>query len=260
MIQVTRDNRGRFLKGTKINLGKKFPNKKKSVPKDIICLYCSLLISPRRSNHQKYHKECGIIVKRESKNIWNSKNRTKVREQHRIVNRNWKKKNRDRLNLQNREYRKKFPEKVRMSIKNSKRKNIVRVREYNRLYAKRSMEDPLCLVKWRLRGLLKQAFKVYVKTGKIYNSKKYGVDYKAIIDHLKPFPEDLSKYHIDHIRPLCSFDLTDPEQVKQAFAPENHRWLISSENILKGATSDRKQSLRLRIKVDGSVELEEQDA
>ena|SRR3990167_1689233 len=75
--------------------------------------------------------------------------------------------------------------------------------------------------------------KKYTQTGKIWSSKHYGIDYKAIIEHLKPFPEDLSKYHIDHIRPLCSFDLTKPEEVKLAFVPENHQWLTIRDNLRK---------------------------
>jgi len=52
-------------------------------------------------------------------------------------------------------------------------------------------------------------------------------------------------YVIDHIRPLCSFDLTDPEQVKIAFSPENHRWLLAEENARK-VSSDLKQRLKIR--------------
>ena len=77
------------------------------------------------------------------------------------------------------------------------------------------------------------ALKKYTKTGKIWSSKQYEIDYKAIIEHLNPFPEDRSKYHIDHIRPLCSFDLTKPEEVRLAFAPENHQWLLAEENLKK---------------------------
>lgn len=42
-------------------------------------------------------------------------------------------------------------------------------------------------------------------------------------------------WHIDHIRPLASFDLRDPAQVKQAFHFTNLRPLHWRENIQKGA-------------------------
>ena len=86
----------------------------------------------------------------------------------------------------------------------------------------------------RLRTLLHQALKLYTKTGKIKSSKKYGVNYKEIIEYLKPFPEDISLYHVDHRKPLCCFNLEDSEEVKKAFAPENHQWLTIQENLIKG--------------------------
>ena len=88
----------------------------------------------------------------------------------------------------------------------------------------------------RLRMSLNHAFKKYTKTGKIMPSKKYGVDYKEIIEHLKPFPEDLSNYEIHHIRPLHTFNFTnkdgstDLKEVSKAFAPENHKLFTKEEH------------------------------
>ena len=89
-------------------------------------------------------------------------------------------------------------------------------------------------------------FRKYIKEKKVMSSRKYGINYQLIIEHLKPFPEDISKYHIDHIRPLCSFQfvkedgLTNLEEVKKAFAPENLQWLTAKENISKGGKWDGK--------------------
>lgn len=43
------------------------------------------------------------------------------------------------------------------------------------------------------------------------------------------------QWHVDHIKPLSSFDLTDPEQRKAANALENLQPLWASENMAKGA-------------------------
>ena len=65
------------------------------------------------------------------------------------------------------------------------------------------------------------------------SSKKYGIDWKKVIEHLKPFPENIGDFEIDHIIPLHTFDLNYPEQVKKAFAPENLQWLLRIENRKK---------------------------
>jgi hypothetical protein len=41
-------------------------------------------------------------------------------------------------------------------------------------------------------------------------------------------------WHIDHIRPCCSFDLTDPEQQKECFHYTNLQPLWAKDNIRKG--------------------------
>lgn len=94
----------------------------------------------------------------------------------------------------------------------------------------------------RLRTLVRLSLKNYTKNGKVVSSKEYGIDYKKIIDSLKPFPKNISKYHIDHIKPCCSFDLEDEAQVKECFSPENLRWLLAEDNLRK-----IKEDLKIKI-------------
>lgn len=47
--------------------------------------------------------------------------------------------------------------------------------------------------------------------------------------------ENRNLWHIDHIRPCASFDLTDPKQQKQCFHYSNLQALWAIDNIRKGA-------------------------
>lgn len=103
----------------------------------------------------------------------------------------------------------------------------------------RRKNEPEFAIKGRLRCILRRALDLYTTKGKVKPSKKYGIDYPKIMEYLKPFPKDLSQYHIDHIKPLSSFNLTNPDEIKKAFAPENHQWLTIQQNLRKSGINKR---------------------
>lgn len=104
----------------------------------------------------------------------------------------------------------------------------------------RLRSNPSAKIAHSLRTRLRKVFKFYIKHNKVMGAEGYGIDYSKIINHLKPFPKDISKYHIDHIRPLCSFNFLNDdnslnfEEIRKAFAPENHQWLLAKDNLKKG--------------------------
>ena len=120
-------------------------------------------------------------------------------------------------------YMKKYCKTTEFKIKRNKK----RMKKYN--------NDKIYRIRNLLRNRLWEVMKNYTENGKIWRSRTYGIDYQAIIKHLSPFPENISEYHIDHIKPLCSFDLEDPEEVKKAFMPSNHQWLLVYDNLSKGS-------------------------
>jgi hypothetical protein len=103
--------------------------------------------------------------------------------------------------------------------------------EWNKYYRERRHKNKSCYIGMKLRTLVYIAFKKYSTTGKIMKSREYGIDYEAIINYLGPQPS--TDYEIDHIKPLSSFNLNNLNEIKQAFAPENHRWLTMHENRSK---------------------------
>lgn len=86
----------------------------------------------------------------------------------------------------------------------------------------------------RLRRSLNHALTKYSKTGKIMDSKKYGIEWEKVIKGLEPFPEDIKKFEIDHKIPLHIFNLEKIEEVKKAFDPSNLQWLTMEDNRKKG--------------------------
>lgn len=154
---------------------------------------------------------------------------------------------REKYRLRMREYRRTHPEwreKHRLLQLKYKDKRRLYQKEYfkrNEVKARikednswRLKNDPNFAIANRLRRSLNHALTKYSSSGKIMSSKKYGIDWGEIIEHLKPFPKEIQNYEIDHIVPLHTFNLEDPAEVKKAYPPENLRWLIKHQNREKG--------------------------
>lgn len=118
---------------------------------------------------------------------------------------------------------------------------VEQTRNHRRLYLRqyektRREKDIQYKLKRYLRCRVWVAFNLYSIYGKVMSSKKYGINYSSIVKHLmKTLPKDYAerKYHIDHVIPLCRFDLTNPKEVAIAFAPVNHQWLPAEVNLMK---------------------------
>jgi len=178
-------------------------------------------------NRKKYEEENKERI-RERRKRYRQKNKKRIK----LSDKQYYLKNRERLCNQKKEYYKKN------KFKRNKRKG-----ENTTI---RRRKDKNFAISLRLRSLLFYALQNY-GNGKQFFSKKYGIDYKKIIEHLKPFPEDISKYHIDHIKPLCSFDLTNSEEILKAFAPGNHQWLSEKEHLEKSISELRKARTDVNI-------------
>lgn len=98
---------------------------------------------------------------------------------------------------------------------------------------KRRQTDEKFHLTCTLRSRLKSAFKNN-GLSKDKKSKEYNIDYNKIIQHLGPCPGPRNEYEVDHIFPLILFDFTNPKEIEAAFAPENHQWLLKTENRKKG--------------------------
>lgn len=109
------------------------------------------------------------------------------------------------------------------------KKNKDKVNDYQKKWNKQKRKTSKNFnIKCRLRANLRKRVLF-----NYYKKNKYNLDYNAIIEHLKPFPNNIANYHIDHIIPLSSFDLTNKDELEKAIAPENHQWLLKHDNLVK---------------------------
>jgi len=150
--------------------------------------------------------------------------------------------NRELVNLKRRLWCSKNKDKVAAYNKAENRKKYkYKNREYSAKSYKKKKSNPQFIVVNRLRARLYAALKPNRSRKTASTLSLCGCTPHELMAHLQSqFKEGMhwnnyGKWHIDHIRPCASFDLTDPEQQRQCFHYTNLQPLWARENIQKGA-------------------------
>jgi hypothetical protein len=205
-------------------------------------------------------------IKKRSKEYY-CKNRSKIiaaREEYRKNNKEKIKqrdkeyyyKNHSKIIVASKEYRKNNKEKIKNKCREHYYKNhsakLTKSREYSnshkeecrerhrRRYRNRAKTDPIFKLKICLRSrvcaALKGNFKKAAKTMDLI-----GCSIEFLWAHLEAqfqpgmTRENHGEWHIDHKRPIDSFDMADPAQQRECFHWKNLQPLWKLDNILKGA-------------------------
>ena len=108
-----------------------------------------------------------------------------------------------------------------------------------RMYIKNRKKHDL---NFRIRNLIRDRFRKAFRRGGSSSLRYLGCSIEELKKYLESkFVGDMSwdnygrfGWHIDHIRPLCSFDLTDPRQLSQACHYTNLQPLMWKDNLSKG--------------------------
>lgn len=127
-------------------------------------------------------------------------------------------------------------EKCRLSHRKWMKKNSDQQNEYRR---DRYKNDPEYKLRMILRSRHTKALKRNIKNSSVKNL--LGCTVPELKRHIEgQFKEGMSwdnwsyfGWHIDHIIPICSFNLSDPKQVKRAFHYTNLQPLWREQNMTK---------------------------
>jgi len=138
-------------------------------------------------------------------------------------------------------------EQVKETLKIYKEKNKEKIRQYrqankerhNAYLREQRKRDPNARIRWNLRGRLSKALKRQLLSKTQHTLDLVGCTIDELRQHieLQWLPgmswdnNTKTGWHIDHIKPCKTFDLTDPEQQKECFHYSNLRPLWSKENL-----------------------------
>jgi hypothetical protein len=118
--------------------------------------------------------------------------------------------------------------------------NKVKINEQKKLYKRERRKDPYQRLKDNLRSRFNHALKNNYKSGSAI--KDLGCSISELKKHLESkFDSNMtwsnygSYWQIDHIEPLFKFNLSDPEQLKQACNYKNLQPLSKEEHKAKSA-------------------------
>ena len=180
--------------------------------------------------------------RKEYQRLWYIKNKDRVREYNKV----WYKKdyalNRNKWLTKSREFVKNNPEKQKQAMHTWYINTKDKLRPIRTEYERNKLKtDPTFKLKCKLRGRLRDALKRYKNHAGASIGKLLGCSYQHAREHIESlFKPGMSwdnhgLWHIDHIKPLASFDLHDSEQLRIACHYTNLQPLWASENMSKGA-------------------------
>jgi hypothetical protein len=188
-----------------------------------------------KEERKKYHRKWYLKnkeAKLKANKLWKENNF----EQYKETTRKWYLKNKETKLKANKLWKENNSKKYKKILKKWFQKNKDSVRERNK---KRRYADPLYKISCILRGRLRNALKNNSRSKRTF--ELLGCSAEELWIHLeKTFKPGMTrknhgKWHIDHIIPCISFDLSKPEEQAKCFHYSNLQALWPHENLSKGS-------------------------
>lgn len=152
----------------------------------------------------------------------------------------WREKQKEKAKVRKKKY---------LSTENGKKHKSIWDKNYREKHREQINEKRRHNIKLKLENNIRCRFRKYVKRNIINNIKSVSKkskellgcsldEYKKYLENL--FEEEMSwenygEWHIDHVKPISSFDLTKEDEVKAAFHYSNTQPLWKLDNLRKGS-------------------------
>lgn len=185
-----------------------------------------------RKKYIKLNKE--IISIKHKKYLEDHKEEIKkYRQEHKEQSKKYKLINKEKISLQNKEYY---------------LKNIEKIKNYRKKYRKNNLKRNF---KYKLTQNLRNRiwYAIKGKNKSLPTMMLIGCEIDFLMFHLqKQFKDGMSwdnygKWHVDHIMPCSSFDLSKPEEQIKCFHYSNLQPLWAKDNLVKNAKLDYKNEI-----------------
>jgi hypothetical protein len=192
----------------------------------------------KKEYSKKYREENKEHLK-EQKKKWDEENKEQLKEKAK----KYREENREKLNEKAKKYREENKEKVKESQKKYQPKR-------NESDKKRKQSDPLFKLTKNLRNRMYSAIKEGMGFTKYGRSEELlGCTFEEVREHIEiQFKDGMTwknqgDWHIDHMRPCESFDLTKEDQQRECFHYTNLQPLWAFDNLSKGANWEESVSI-----------------